>query len=111
MTLSRSLRFLLAAALLAVWQGSLVHPLEHVDESGGFVHLVDGHSSQDHGGQKNAPDPSCDVLAAVAACVSSSTGPVFAVPECNEALLARRPASSGSAPLLAYRGHAPPQNS
>ena len=103
------LRVLLAVFLLAAWQNALVHPIEHVDEIGGFVHLAGGHEGEQRNG--NAPAPLCDAVAAITACVSASNGLVFAVPGCDGALLALQPASSGSAPLLAYRSHAPPQNS
>jgi len=67
--LSRLLaRLVLAAALLAAWQIALVHPLEHFDEHGGFVHLADGHD-----GERN-PDASglCDALAALTAFASAA---------------------------------------
>lgn len=109
MNFARSLRILLAVALLAAWQIALVHPLEHTDEAGGFVHLAGGHEGEERNG--NAPNPLCDAVAAISACISASPGFIFAIPECDGALLARQPASSGSAPLFAYRSHAPPQNS
>jgi hypothetical protein len=50
-------------ALLAGWQAALVHPLEHVDTLGGFVHLGDGEPN---------PDKSllCDALSALTACAA-----------------------------------------
>src|SRR5262245_27693515 len=69
-------RVVLAAALLAAWQSSLVHPLQHTDGQGGFVHLGDGHD------MKSGASELCDALAALAACVSGapqgSVEPVFA---------------------------------
>jgi hypothetical protein len=55
-------RLVVVAALLAGWQAALLHPLQHSDAHGGFLHL-DGKPS----GQ---PDKSglCDVLAALTAC-------------------------------------------
>jgi hypothetical protein len=62
--LSRLARIILAAALLAGWQGALLHPLQHFDKQGGFVHLADGHS----GDQKTGKSALCDALAALTAC-------------------------------------------
>ena len=56
----------LAAALLAGWQSALLHPLEHFDDHGGFVHVADGHSSD----PKSHRSGLCDVLAALTACAS-----------------------------------------
>ena len=106
MNLARSLRVLLAVALLAAWQNALVHPIEHVDEAGGFVHLAGGHEGEQRNG--NAPDPLCDAVAAITACVSASTGYVFAVPQGATVPLAPRATGSGSAIFLAYRSQAPP---
>lgn len=99
----------LAVALLAAWQNALVHPIEHVDEAGGFVHLTGGHDGEQRNG--NAPDPLCDVVAAVAACVNGFSGFVFAVPQGAVAPIARRAGEVHSAPRLAYRSQAPPQYS
>jgi hypothetical protein len=63
--LARLTRVFLAVALLAAWQGALLHPIDHVDEHGGFVHLADGHS---HGGDSTAAGNLCDALAALTAC-------------------------------------------
>jgi hypothetical protein len=59
--LSRFARIVVALALLAAWQAALVHPLAHVDELGGYVHLGDPDGN---------PDKSqlCDALAALTAC-------------------------------------------
>ena len=103
------LRALLAVFLLVAWQNSLVHPIEHVDEAGGFVHLAVGHEGEQRNG--NAPDPLCDAVAAITACVGASTGFVFAAPQGATAPLALRAAGSGSATFLAYRSQAPPGHS
>jgi hypothetical protein len=63
--LARLTRVFLAVALLAAWQGALLHPIDHVDEHGGFVHLADGHS-RDH--DPGASGGLCDALAALTAC-------------------------------------------
>jgi hypothetical protein len=62
--LARLARVLIAVALLAAWQAALVHPLEHVDAAGGFVHLdgdADGHPEKTE---------LCDALAALTACAT-----------------------------------------
>jgi hypothetical protein len=68
--LTRLARVFVAAALLAGWQSALVHPLVHVDKSVAFVHLADGHEQQKQ--KKSDPSGLCDVLAALAACVSGA---------------------------------------
>jgi hypothetical protein len=73
--LTRLARVLLVAVLLAGWQAALLHPLQHVDEGGSFVHLADGHSG-------NPQSEQCDVLAALTACASpapASLAPVSSV--------------------------------
>ncbi len=109
MMLARGLRILLAVALLAAWLNALVHPIEHVDQAGGFVHLAGGHGGEKRNG--TAPDPLCDAIAAITACVSGPAGFVFAVPQGATAPLAPPAAAFGSAALLAYRSQAPPPHS
>jgi hypothetical protein len=58
-------RLLLVVALLAAWQGALVHPLVHVDEQGGFVHL-DGHD------KKSRASELCDAIGALTAVVGAA---------------------------------------
>jgi hypothetical protein len=53
----------LALALLAGWQAALQHPIEHVDELGKLVHVLDGHSHEGSDSQ-----PLCDLLASLTAC-------------------------------------------
>jgi hypothetical protein len=60
-------RLVLVLALLAGWQAALLHPLEHVDDHGHLVHVVDQHSHDDG----DSSDPSsklCDAFAALTAC-------------------------------------------
>jgi hypothetical protein len=57
-------RLALAIVLLAGWQAALVHPIEHVDEVGAFVHPHGGHSH----GEDSGAGPLCDLLAALTAC-------------------------------------------
>jgi hypothetical protein len=61
-------RVLLVVALLAGWQAALEHPIEHVDEAGGFVHLHSGHS-HDQGSDGGLL---CDALAALTACAAQA---------------------------------------
>jgi len=76
MILRRLATLLLAAALLVGWQSALEHPLEHVDEHGGFVHKSDPHDSS------NADGPLCDAIAAVAVAIGCAAAPAaFAAPE------------------------------
>lgn len=75
-------RLLLVFALLAAWQEALLHPLEHVDEHGHFVHVAgtDGGDARGENDHEDG-DPSArlgESLAALAACAAgtpSSTGP------------------------------------
>jgi hypothetical protein len=67
---------LLASALLGAWQESLLHPLEHVDEHGHFVHL-NGTDGSDARGENDHEDgnPSerlGDSLAALTACAAGA---------------------------------------
>ena len=86
--LKRLARVVLAAALLAGWQLALVHPLQHVDEHGRFVHLADGHS----GAPKSGGSKLCDMLAALTACAPSAAATV------------EPPVSSGQAPVPQQTG-------
>lgn len=102
MTLARTLRLILAATLLAAWQGALVHPLEHADGHGGLVHLP--------GGDGDA-DARCDAIAAVATCVGGRVPLVLPFPVAGAAVLSvAAPAPRAAAPP-AYRSQAPPQHS
>jgi len=101
----RALRLVLAVALLAAWQGALIHPLEHLDHQGGFVHVAaTPHDPDKEGG----PSARCDVIAAVAACVGDSPALSFpAVPgRDTPADLGGDALRSPSPP--AYRSQAPP---
>ena len=109
MNLARSLRIVLAVALLAAWQNALVHPVEHVDEHGGLVHLAGGHDGHGHEDEEGGPSALCDAIAAVAACVDGPAGIVFAVPQGVKAFFAWQAGELRHAPLLAYRSQAPPQ--
>jgi hypothetical protein len=88
MTALRRLGFvLLAAVVVAGWQVALLHPVEHVDERGGFVHAASDHSrSEDGSGPSGLL---CDALAALTACAS----PAPAVP-------AALSSAEGALPLL-----------
>jgi hypothetical protein len=53
-------RLALAAALVLAGQAALLHPLTHVDQQGGLIHVP---------GKDKTPGKLCDALAALAACV------------------------------------------
>jgi hypothetical protein len=105
MFLARGLRLVLAVALLAAWQGALLHPLEHLDRHGGFVHVAGTtHDPDEEGG----PTALCDVIAAVAACVGESPALSFAAVTGRDAPDLFRGVAPRSAPPPAYRSQAPP---
>jgi len=113
MTLARALRLFLAATLLAAWQGALVHPLEHFDEHGGFVHLSGGHDGHDHDhdDEEGGPNALCDAVAAVAVCVDGRISLALSFFGAEAVALPEpSPAPRGPAPP-AYRSQAPPQHS
>ncbi len=107
MAIARGLRAFLAVALLFAWTNALVHPVAHVDAAGAFVHLADGHGD----GKRNdrAPDPLCDAIAALAACVDASPKAVVDSPQGSEAPVSAQAGTFSGASLLAYRSQAPPQ--
>lgn len=107
MVIARSLRVLLAIALLAAWTNALVHPIEHVDEAGVFVHLADGHGDGERDG--NAAGPLCDAIAAVAACVQGGSNAVLSSFSRDAAPDSGNAEGVPGVPLLAYRSQAPPQ--
>jgi hypothetical protein len=107
MTSPRALRILLALALLAVWQGALLHPLQHVDAKGAFVHVPGTHLPKSPG-DKSSSNPSCDAIAAVTACVSSAVQPALAAVAGVETPLRRNAGALLRAPVPAYRSQAPP---
>jgi hypothetical protein len=104
----------LAVALLAAWQASLLHPLEHVDEGGRFVHVggADGSDARgENDGEDGDPaDRLGEVLAALGA--GAARALPLAVPPAGAA--ARAPASPERGPRRieapAYRAQAPPQS-
>lgn len=104
MVLARALRLVLAVALLAAWQGALVHPLEHADEHGALVHF----QQQDEDGRSDGQEL-CDALAAVATFVDSV--PPLAIAFASTAPRAFRIAyaTPPSTAPPAYRSQAPPQ--
>jgi hypothetical protein len=104
---TRTLRILLALALLAVWQGSLLHPLRHIDANGAFVH-VPGKNLQKIPGDGTAPNALCDAIAAVAACVSGLPQPAVAAIAAVDSIQSRHVVALLGAPAPAYRSQAPP---
>lgn len=109
-TRARALRLFLAAALLAAWQGALVHPLEHLDVHGGLVHL-DGKDGRDGRDGKRGNDAQCDALAAVAACVDGRIPLAVPHPAAAAVAVAAPAAVLRGVPPPAYRSQAPPQYS
>lgn len=110
MNLARVLRLVLAATLLAAWQGALVHPLEHFDAHGGLVHLSGGQDGHDHD-DESGPSALCDAVAAVAACVDGRV-PLALSFFGAEAVALPEPVSAPRGPAPpAYRSQAPPQHS
>jgi hypothetical protein len=102
--LSRFLaRLVLAAALLGAWQSALVHPLEHSDGRGGFVHLADGHD------QEKQPKASglCDALAALIAC-APGTLQFFDAPVPSKAVLVVRHGAPRIADAPPFLSQGPP---
>jgi hypothetical protein len=78
--LRRLARLLLAVALLAGWQAALLHPLQHFDKQGGFVHLADGHSGAKQGEKPQGGSGLCDAIAALAACAPGAVLPFTPLP-------------------------------
>lgn len=107
MKLHRALRLLLAAVLLAAWQGALLHPLKHHDLSGGFVHVAGGNAP--HGsGDKGGPNELCDAIAAVAVCVGGALPVSVGAIAQLDPLIELPSWHARLAPRLAYRSQAPP---
>ena len=97
-------RLLLVAALLAAWQGALVHPLVHVDEHGGFVHLADGH---DHDKKSNASEL-CDAIGALVAVVAGAPK-AFVADVSGHVVLSRSTGAPRAAEAPPFLSQGPPQ--
>ena len=108
MRFRRTLRLLLALALLVAWQGALLHPLEHVDAAGGYVHLADGHGQKNPGNEKSGADPLCDAVAVVALCIGTALSLSIVPVSRLELLRDFSSSATRNAPALAYRSQAPP---
>ncbi len=107
MRLKHAFRFLLALALLAVWQAALLHPLQHVDARGAFVHVPGKHVPKVPG-DGSSPNSLCDALAAVAACVSGAAQLAAVAAPLIESVPSRQALRRPGATLSAYRSQAPP---
>ena len=102
---------LLAVALLGGWRASLLHPLEHIDEHGRFVHLTAAPGSDARGENDredgNPSDRLGDSLAALAACAvqvqvfSGDPRPDYRIPSYP----ARAPRVADAPP---FHSHGPP---
>lgn len=86
-------RLLLVAALLAGGHAALVHPLQHVDDSGSLVHAAGDHDSGQAGGLL------CDLIDAMTAVVGSAAACVAADAPVHGAVFALAQSARGSAPL------------
>jgi hypothetical protein len=99
-------RLLLATALLAGGHAALVHPLQHVDVRGGFVHAAGGHDPHEHeGGEASVL---CDAIAAMAAVVGGAAACFAAEAPAHGAVLALAESARDNAPLNAA-SRDPPQ--
>lgn len=96
----------LAAALAGAAQLAAVHPIEHVDEAGRFVHLAGGDRS--HERDEGGTGLPCDAIASVSACMDA--GALALAAPAGTAAPGRTPsaASRRGAPTAAYRSQAPP---
>ena len=101
--LRRLARIALAAVLLAGWQGALLHPLQHFDKQGGFVHLADGHA----GDQKSGKSALCDALAALTACAGETPAAVPCI-DCIEQSLTYQYARLRAAQAPPFFSQGPP---
>ena len=104
--LSRLLRLAFAALLVSAWQVALLHPLQHVDSGGAFVHIPGGGSKAP--GEKNGSRQLCDAIAAVTACVASTPSVLVAARPAAAPTFAHEAPRAPRAPTLAYRSQAPP---
>jgi hypothetical protein len=104
----RLLRLSLAALLLAAWQSALLHPLLHVDAHGGYVHVAGGQAPHVPGDKKKTPNPLCDAIAAVVACVAGSAKITVGINPGVESIHPRETVALFGAPPPAYRSQAPP---
>jgi hypothetical protein len=106
--IARVLRLLLVVALLAGWQASLLHPLEHRDEAGALVHLANGADADSHEHDTGGKSLLCDLIAALAACAphAQSVAATLAAPAWLDAPFAPIPPRAPSS--LAHGARAPP---
>ena len=97
-------RLLLALALLAGLQAALEHPLRHVNASGEYAHLHDGHSHDRERSGESAPGTQCDTLAALTACAPDAAPPLVARAQITCPLAVRNeraPRAADAPPFLA----------
>jgi hypothetical protein len=112
--LTRWLAGALAFALLSAWQAALLHPLEHHDADGAFVHLG-GADGGDARGENQTPDGPFeptnllgDLLAAVAACVASALAARVALFGGDATVVLAAAGEPRGSPPRFYRSQAPP---
>ncbi len=111
--LARLARAALAFALLVAGQAALLHPLEHVDRHGHFVHLggADGGDARGENERQDGPfnpsDKLGDSLAALTACVPDAPR-VFAVANQVDLLPIRRQLVPRTAEAPPFLSQGPP---
>jgi len=109
MTLARALRLLLAVALLAAWQGALLHPLEHADSHGNLVHAGGAHShSADPQEGGSGATAACDAIAALTACIPDAASPVLGGTRAHGRIAALAQDAPAGATRPPYQSQAPP---
>lgn len=110
----RLARLFLALALVAGWQASLLHPLEHRDAHGALVHAHGAGAAALEAGPADAPAPEdstaglCEVLAALGACVVAFAPAAPGALAVAPVSLLRAGARPGLRTRHAYRAQAPP---
>ena len=107
MTSTRAFRILLALALVAVWQAALLHPLQHVDAKGQFVH-VPGKQVPKAPGDKDSPNAHCYAIDAAAVCIDGSPSLAVQTASAFDPIAHGMRGLAGVAAPLAYRSQAPP---
>ena len=105
--MNRAFRLLLAVALLAGWQGALLHPLTHADAKSGLIHVASPATSDSQNGGSGIR-ARCEVIAALAAVVENASTPLALRDPRNLGEPITAQAWFLSSPPIAYRSQAPP---
>ncbi len=99
-------RVFLALGLVFAAQGSLVHPLVHLDDAGLPVHRAAGQDTRE--GEEDGTGVLCDAIAALSACAHSAGGALATELEAGAPRARTARSRSGPSSALAYRSQAPP---